>query len=538
MEINQMNVNRRQALKRISAGLMASHVGIERAAGQGSQSAATDPRLAAATNPPRLNREGADQVVANADGAVTTPMPPGPIEPTWESLERHYRIPQWFGDLKFAVTMHWGLYSVAAHGNEWYEKHMYASFSDWHVQHFGPQEKFGYKDLIPLFKAENWNPDSWAELFAKSGAGLVAMTAQHHDNFALWDSKIARWNAKVMGPHRDLVGGLAAAVRKRGLRFGLTNHGIENFTFITPTPEIAARLASANADLFDPSWEDFYHVGNRSDPAMKVFLTDWVNRNLEIIDKYQPDMLYFDNGVNSRVLDPLKLHVAAYYYNRMGQWGKEVSLITKSSAYSPSGDQNKQIGSILDLEAFIRLPRTILQHPWIMDDNIGVQSWGYIDGLTVRGFDIILPRLLDVISKNGVYMLNISPKGDGTIPQDQATVLLKIGDWLRINHEAIYGTHPWERIADGGTAVGALRCYYTRRENTLFAITSEWPKDELEITSLAEGRVSGKVMSIRILGRPEFLTFTQDSKSLRIGLPEKKSDSTACSFKIDGLILD
>jgi alpha-L-fucosidase len=191
-------------------------------------------------------------VVQAAVAALPPKLPPGPFQPTWESLAAHYRVPAWFNDAKFGLFMHWGLYAVPAHHNEWYEKHMYASMSAWHREHFGPQDKFGYKDFIPLFTADKFDPAAWAALFRKSGARFVIPTAQHHDNFALWDSAVTPFNAKRMGPHRDLIGELAQAVRAEGLKFGVSNHGIENFQFINPTPALAAELKAKHADLYDP----------------------------------------------------------------------------------------------------------------------------------------------------------------------------------------------------------------------------------------------------------------------------------------------
>jgi alpha-L-fucosidase len=257
------------------------------------------------------------------DGPRTTPaivaqaavagaaIPSGPFAPTWDSIRANYHVPGWFRDAKFGIFMHWGIYAVPAHASEWYEKHMYGSapITQWHTERFGSPDKFGYKDFIPMFTAAKWNPEAWAELFRKAGAKFIIPTAEHHDGFALWDSAVNPWNAKQMGPHRDLIGDLAQAVRKKGLKFGVSNHGIEHFTFIQPTP-------GATNDLYDPKWKNFYSVADRSDAACEKFIESWVAQNEELIDKYQPDILWFDNGVNSRVFDPIKLKVAAYYYNR------------------------------------------------------------------------------------------------------------------------------------------------------------------------------------------------------------------------------
>ena len=242
---------------------------------------------------------------------------------------------------------------------------------------FWPQDKFGYKDFIPLFTQSNFNANAWAELFKKSGAKFVVPTAEHHENFALWDSQVTPFNAMKMGPHRDLIGELAKAVRKQGLKFGVSNHGIENFQFINPPADMAAKMKAEQADLYDPKWADFYNVADRSDAACERFLTNWFARNVELIDKYQPDMLWFDNGVDQRYLDPLKLRVAAYYYNRAKEWGKEVSITTKKAAYAPSNKNTETIGSIIDFEKIgSRSPSGIRTGEWQVDHPIG-STWGY-----------------------------------------------------------------------------------------------------------------------------------------------------------------
>lgn len=176
-------------------------------------------------------------IVAQA-AAAGAPVPPGPFAPTWDSIRANYSMPDWIRDAKFGIFMHWGIYAVPAHQSEWYEKHMYGNpeVTQWHTEKFGSPDKFGYKDFIPMFTAAKWDPDVWALLFKKAGAKFIIPTAEHHDGFALWDSAVNPWNAVKIGPHRDLIGDLSRAVRKQGLKFGVSNHGIEHFTFIQPTP--------------------------------------------------------------------------------------------------------------------------------------------------------------------------------------------------------------------------------------------------------------------------------------------------------------
>lgn len=470
-------------------------------------------------------------IVKAAASAVKLPSVQGPFRPTWQSIAANYRTPAWFDDAKFGIFMHWGVYSAAAYHNEWYEKHMYQTHRAWHAANFGPQEKVGYKDLIPLFTAAKWDPDEWARLFKSSGARLVMPAAQHHDNFALWDSEVTPFNAVRMGPKRDLIGDLAAAVRRQGMKFGVSNHGIENFTFINPHPELNARLKAARADLYDPQWASFYNVADRSPQAMTRFLTDWVDRNVELIDQYQPDILWFDNGANLRVLDPLKLQVAAYYYNRARHWRKPVSISTKFVAYARSNDDRKQIGSIIDFEKVgSRSPAGIRPGPWMVDDTIG-STWGYTRGMTVESADAIVARLVDTVAKGGFYLLNISPMADGTIPAEQRATLNGIGSWLGVNGEAIYGTRPWTSFGEGDRQ--GVR--FTRKGAALYAIALGKPAAEVRIASL--GTSAGKVTQVSLLGQPGPVRFRQDGAELVISLPERlpATASDGLAFRIDGL---
>ena len=484
-------------------------------------------------------------VVEAAMRQIPVQMAPGPFEPSWDSLKQNYKVPDWFIGAKFGIFLHFGIFSVPAHQSEWYEKFMYAGGDDntlkamrnhdtllpWHTAHFGPPDKFGYKDFIPMFKAEKFDADAWALLFKRAGARYVVPGAQHHENFAMWDSEVTPFNAMQMGPKRDVIGELAKAVRKQGMKLGLANHGIENFQFINPPPDLAARLKAEKVDLFDPKWADFYNYADRSDAACQKFLVNWYERNVELIDKYHPDLLYFDNGIDQRYLDPLKLSIAAYYYNRAKSWGKEVSLTTKKAAFSPTDKNTETIGSIIDFEG--RTPKGIRTGSWQEDQPVG-SSWGYVTGMRINSSDVVISWLVEAVSKNGSLLLNVSPMADGTIPQEQQNTLLGVGKWLETNGEAIYDTHSWIKFEE----TGKQHTYFTVKGDVLYAILSgKAHGSHLIITSLAQGQApSGTITSVTMLGggkKP--LSFSQDSMGLKVKLPASARADGIYTLKITGL---
>jgi len=525
---------------------------------------ATLPRVACAQSGPNATPE-----IVAAAAAAKTPVAPGPVQPTWDSIRANYTVPQWFIDAKFGITMHWGLFSVAAYHNEWYERYMYTSFSAWHTQNFGPPDQFGYKDFIPLFKATDFNADDLVSLIKQSGAKYFMPTVEHHDGFSLWNSATNPYNAYNMGPHRDLVGEMATATRKAGLKFGICSHNMEHYTFVNPTPGL-------KTDVDDPKYADFYWH-NRSDTRLQEFLEDWVKKNIELIDQYQPDVMWFDNGVNSRTLDPVKMKVAAYYYNRALEWKKPVTIETKDSAFLA--------GSVLDFERLNpRGPTQILKGIWDAEDTEG-STWGYTAANPVETFrsaKSVIDELCTILSMNGSLLLNLSPMGQGAINQQQRTALIEVGKWLAVNGEAVYGTHNWivdgegftplpERsaLARAASAAGAatttpavaptpasapprppaaattgpkpVEYRFTVKGESLYAIALSWPTDTAVITTLAKGKlldgqpVKGKIKSVTMLGQPGKLKFKQDADGLKITLPANKPCDNAWTLKITGL---
>lgn len=463
----------------------------------------------------------------------------GPFQPSWESLRDRYTVPSWFRQAKFGIFIHWGLYSLPAHGNEWYERHMYQNKedSDWHTQHYGPADKFGYKDFIPLFTTPNYHPDEWAQLFVDAGAKYVVPVAEHHDGFAMYDSGLTPWCASKMGPKRDLIGELATAARKKNMIFGLSSHRMEHAYFAYPTPELPN-------DQNDPRYAGFYgppiqgefnSAGNG-----RAFQMDWLARTQELIDKYAPQMLYFDNGINPREYDEVKLRAAAYFYNRAAERKQESTLATKDYAYL--------FATVQDFEGSGRAPKWPYPAAWQCDSPIG-NSWGYIDGLKVISGLSLIRTLVEIASNDGNLLLNISPKGDGSIPQDQQDSLRMLGTWLKTHGEAIYGSHAWHIPGEGpgipATAPGDWKggstasplpkvmpvkhelteetFRFTVNRGSLYAIGMKYRAGTVTVKSLPASQA--KVERVTLLRSAQGLKFRQTEAGTQVELPQTPTAS-------------
>jgi alpha-L-fucosidase len=333
-----------------------------------------------------------------------------------------------------------------------------------------------------------------------------------------------------MGPHRDLIGDLAKAARKQGLKFGVSNHRMENWSFMYP------KNPAVKTDLFDPAYADFYgppqplkegqdHMSGKGHPQSDAFLEEWLARNQELIDKYQPDILWFDNGVNDRSLDPIKLRLAAYYYNRARQWKKGVSLSTKGEAYL--------FGTIKDYERQSRAPKEITDYTWEVDDPV-LNRFGYTEGAAIVDVKTVVNRLIENVSKNGGLLLNISPKADGTIPDDQQKLLLQIGAWLDVNGEGIYGTHAWTKFGEGEKNEQQFR--FTVKNDNLYVFGLKWPETQALIKSLALGAV-GKIQNVELLGSKLKILFIHDETGLKVSLPVENHGDLPFALRIKGLKL-
>ena len=461
---------------------------------------------------------------------------PGAFEPTWESLAA-YRVPDWYEDGKFGIFLHWGVYSVPAFGNEWYPRSMYQPGSrefEHHVATYGPQDQFGYKDFIPRLTFAGYDPAAYAQLFREAGAKFVVPVAEHHDGFAMYDSALTEWCAAKKGPHRDVMGDLATAVRAEGLVFGLSSHRAENYWFFDGGRKFPSDVQDlANAGLYgeaSPAPADNHDFTLA--PPTEAHLEVWLARCVELVDKYRPQLVWFDWWINHVDFRPYLLRFATHYYNRAAEWGIGVAINYKYDAFPPgTAVFDVERGQLSGIRAQL----------WQNDTSVSKNSWGYIEGHDYKTTTSIVGDLVDVVSKNGALLLNIGPKPDGTIPEPEQAMLREIGMWLSVNGEAIYGTRPWRVFGEGPTEVVEGAFTDTKREaftgqdirftsgsGYLYAIALAWPIGDLVVRSLS----SETVESVDLLGFDGALSWHQDAAGLHVALPTEPVGQHAFAFRI------
>jgi alpha-L-fucosidase len=471
----------------------------------------------------------------------------GPFRVEWESLAT-YEIPEWYRDAKFGIFIHWGAYSVPAFGSEWYPRNMYREGSS-EYQHqvatYGSPDKFGYKDFIPLFKAEHFDSAAWARLFKEAGAKYVVPVAEHHDGFAMYDSGLSDWTAAKMGPHRDVIGELAKAARAEGLRFGTSSHRVEHDFFLGVGRGIPS-------DVNDPQYAAFYGpahawlANKRGTPlnndftyASSAWTNDWLARSAEIVEKYHPDIMYFDWWIGQPSVRPALARFAAFYYNASLAYGGHAGVINYKDFAMAEGS------AVLDLER--GQLGEIRPLAWQTDTSVSNKSWGYIENDTFKSPEFVVRQLVDIVSKNGNLLLNIGPRSDGTIPDEVQQVLHEVGAWLKVNGEAIYGTRPWKMYGEGPTKVAAGSFHdtdtgkytaddfrFTSKGDVLYAIELGWPSSgHAIIQSLGTVALPNQtVASVALLGSDSTLQFQQESDGLHIQLPAQAPSKYAFAFRI------
>jgi alpha-L-fucosidase len=469
-------------------------------------------------------------------------------ENNFESLEQANPVPEWFKDAKFGIYFHWGVYAVPAFANEWYPRNMYiegsaenknhiqtyGDVSVWPYDHFisGDKDKQGnFVQFAPKLKSQsgNFDPEEWAQLFADAGAKFAGPVAEHHDGFSMWASKVNPWNAKDKGPQLDLVGLLTDAIRAKDMKVILSMHHAYNITgFYDHVPPTS-----------DPDLQKLY--GQQGKEKNEAF---WLEKHKEIIDNYKPDIIWQDFNLHV-ISQPVLLQFLAYYYNQAESWNKEVVATYKDGL-------NTQC-AVLDYER--GGPADITDNYWLTDDAISSSSWCYTEGIGYYSKKQVLHGFLDRISKNGNLLLNISPKADGTIPQEQKDVLLAMGDWLKKYGEAVYGTRAWARYGEGPTKMGSghgvftapaagtandVRYTKSKDNTTLFAILLGWDEGRKNsvLRSLSSDRIDLQTLKSVELIKDEAgnylpLSFIQNEEGLLVNLPEKSFDELAYVLKLN-----
>lgn len=460
-----------------------------------------------------------------------------PFEPTWDSLRAH-TTPEWFQDAKFGIYTHWGVYSVPAFGSEWYPRNMYRgdhAARTYHTETFGDPAEFGYRDFVPRFTADHFNAEEWADLFKRAGAEFAGPVAEHHDGFAMWDSALSKWDAADMGPRRDIVGELEQAIRRRGLKFVVSFHHAFNWKYYEPsyTPDKRHDTEDPACAGIDGLYPSPHEVGA---PESVEFLQDWEAKIREVIDKYRPDYLWFDFGWKEPAFEDYKKSVIAYYYNQGYKWGKGV-VVTHKDDHLPPGV------AVLDLER--GKLNELSQETWITDTSVDRRSWCYIQEPDYKSVNTLVDNLVDRVSKNGNLLLNIGPRPDGTIPDEQKDLLLGIGAWLDVNGEAIYGTRPWLIFGEGPTQeeggsfsesrqipeYAAEDIRFTTKGNVLYAIAMDWPENGITIKAL-KNLEAGDFVSVEMLGAAGAVEWTLDQEGLALAPPDERPCEHAYVFKL------
>lgn len=471
----------------------------------------------------------------------------GPYQPSWDSLAA-YQAPDWYKDAKLGIFIHWGVYCVPEIGNEWYPRNMYIDQKDWrgnmykhHLKTYGEHKDFGYKDFIKDLTASNFDAKAWAKLFKESGARYVIPVAEHHDGFTMYDCSFTQWSSTKMGPKRDIVAELANAVREEDLYFGVSSHRafnwlyfVRNENYDNADPKFAGLYGRAIPQLFE---QDAWDYKNKWPAHDEQFKNEWLARTCELVDKYSPDIIWFDFGIGNRDVkkaedNPWAPHLqkfASYYYNAAANSNRRVPVINYKWHAFPEDV------AVLDLERS-KLDKT-RDLFWQTDTSVAKNSWGYTAKQNYKSVNRILDDFVDIVSKNGCLLLNVGPRKDGTIPEPEQDMLREIGQWMKVNGEAIYGSRPFAVFGEGptGTVTGHLsenknKPYvaedfrYTTKGDAVYAFVLDKPKGgqaNFKMLGKRAGHLSQKIKEVTLLGYDGQIEWKQSDQGLSVSLPDE-----------------
>ena len=506
----------------------------------------------------------------------------GKFKPTWESLQQ-YQTPDWYRNAKFGIWAHWGPQCQPEFG-DWYAREMYMEGNakyKYHLEKYGHPSQFGFKDVINEWKAENWNPEELVSLYKDAGAKYFMALANHHDNFDLYNSKYQTWNATKMGPKKDLIGGWEKAARKNGLHFGVSVHAAHAWSWyetaqrsdkegkLAGVPydgkltkndgkgkwwqgldpqELYAQNHALSANSSDNvAIHKQWNWGNGVTVPSAAYCKKFLNRTIDLIDQYHPDLIYFDD--TALPLWPVSdagLKIAAHLYNKsIKDKGKLEAVL-----FGKILDEQQRKCMVWDIER--GQSNNIEPFPWQTDTCIG--GWHYQKSIFTehkyKSAKTVIHTLVDVVSKNGNLCLSVPVKGDGTIDSDERQIVQGIGQWMKINSECIYDTRPWKIFGEGPALekVAALNAQgfnegkgkpftpedirFTTKGNTLYAVAMGWP----ETKQLLIRSVTSNAASAELLGYGK-VDFTTSAAGLKINLPAQPPCENAFVIKIDGLNL-
>ncbi len=481
----------------------------------------------------------------------------GPFQPTSKSLSA-YQVPDWFRDAKFGIWAHWGPQSSVEAG-DWYARNMYIEDQrqyKYHLEHYGHPSKFGYKDLIPLWKGAKFDPDYLMGLYKKAGAKYFMSMGVHHDNFDLWNSKHNEWNAVNMGIKKDVVGMWAKAAREHGLKFGVSDHLWISYKWfaVSHLADKSGPQAGVPYDGTDPKNASLYH--KIDDPKLLTVTLDWNEDGIpeswkehwfyrikDLVDQVHPDVLYSDGHLP---FQHRGLSLLANHYNVSAKHnGGKIEAI-----YTSKHHEDSDAGlCVLDRERGVL--DEIWPHPWQTDTCIG--DWHYNRDVTYKTPKTVVDMLVDIVSKNGNLMLNFPLPNSGMLDDRELKVLSGITDWMTVNSEAIYATRPWKisgqtvpatpPSADASFNESKRRAFtaedvrFTKKGETLYAFVMGWPEKQAVIAALASNskQAPGKIENVELVGHSGKLKWTRDDAGLKIELPEQKPCEHALAFRILGV---